>query len=72
MALLAHRLTQQQHCGGGKEEVLPMDFGRYMFAYEEGERPAEFFLPFAWQITVRGSMADLGWRSEEITLVDVD
>jgi hypothetical protein len=48
-----------------------MDVGRFvMYTYEEGPAPAEFFIPFVWEVTVSTMATELAWKHEEIALFE--
>jgi hypothetical protein len=74
LALLAQRLQQPQDTSTQDiYEIVPMDFGSFvLYTYEEGEAPAEFFVPFVWEVTVSGMATELAWKHEEIALFESD
>ena len=40
------------------------------YTYEEGAEPAEFFLPFVWEVTVSGMATELAWKYSQIALFE--
>ena len=69
---MSQRLSQSNRMTATDiHDVVPMDFGRYvMYTYEEGDNPAEFFLPFIWEVGVCSMSSEFFWRKEKISLYD--
>lgn len=52
---------------------MMMDLGDFVtYTYEEGLAPAEFFIPFVWEVAVSGSATELAWQYGEIALFEFD
>ena len=81
-----HESTRQRHqaamassvTGAGSHGGVPVPMPVMMdmsaccvtYTYEEGAEPAEFFLPFVWEVTVSGMATELAWKYSQIALFE--